>query len=91
MERFVEPTYYIEDHDFAGRPCWYISRNTETPNGEVVELSDPENQDWDLTPMLVWCVENLNGEYKICITDYEDFFLEIYDEEDAVAFKLRWS
>lgn len=90
MERFVEPTYYIENHYSAGRPCWYVSRNTEI-NGKTVKLNDPEYQDWDLTPMLIWCVENFKGEYKICMTDYEDLFIEVYDESDAVAFKLRWS
>ncbi|KKM75137.1 hypothetical protein LCGC14_1393380 [marine sediment metagenome] len=93
MERFIEPTYFIDDGIDDGntnQPYWYLSRHTETPNGQIVELSDPEIQDWDLTPMLVWCIENFKGKYKICITDYEDFYIEVYTEEDAIAFKLRW-
>lgn len=95
MERFIEPTYFIDDgiddDNKIKQPYWYAGRHTETPNGHVVELSDPEIQDWDLTPMLVWCVENFKGEYKIYMTDYEDFFIEIYTEADATAFKLRWT
>lgn len=94
MERFIEPTYFIDDginNEEIKRPYWYISREIETPNGQVAELNDPEYQDWDLTPMLVWCIENFKGKYKICMTDYEDFFIEIYTEADATAFKLRWT
>lgn len=92
MERFIEPTYCITEYidENTNRFSWYINIGTETPSGQIIELDDPEYQDWELTPMLVWCIKNFNGLYKICITDYKDFFIEIFEKEDALAFKLRW-
>ena len=91
MEKFVEPKYYISNEvdEHTGEESWYIGREEEI-NGQIVALTDPELQDWDFTPMLRWCVENFKGEYKICMSDYKDFFIYVYDKDDAFSFKMRW-
>lgn len=94
MEAYVEPTYHITDltaYDDGKDPCHIISMIKEDSAGLSISLSDPELQDWDFTPMLQWCIENFNGKYKIVMTEYNDFYIEVYDQNDAFAFKMRWA
>lgn len=94
MKQYVEPKYFIgefDEYESDGKdPHCVIGIQTEDNQGNFFELIDPEYQDWDWTEMIKWCVENFNGEYKIIMSDYGDFFIEVYDETDATAFKLRW-
>jgi len=85
MERFIEPEYCITE--YVSRKAglhWYI-----TIISNIAHIHS-EEQDWDLTPMIVWCTENLKSEYKIGLSELENVFIEIYNKEDAMAFKLRW-
>jgi len=88
MDEYIEPKYSVgkfEDHGDGSQPHSMIVFD------EDYDLSDPEAEVWDLTSMMKWCVENLNGEYKIVLTGYDDFYIELYDEDDAAASKLRWN
>lgn len=89
MDEFIEPIYVITDFKDIG--------DGNGPSSMIVlddeynDLADPETQVWDWTDMMKWCVENLNGEFKVVMTGYKDFYIELYDEDDAMAAKLRWS
>ena len=87
MDEYIEPKYYISDFEDIG--------DGNSPSSMIVldedkELTNAETQVWDLTSIMKWCVENLNGEFKVVVTGYNDFYIELYDEDDAVATKLRW-
>jgi len=87
MDEFIEPKYYVSDFEDIGDgngPCSMIVLD------EDKELTDPETQVWDWTDIMKWCVENINGEFKVIMSGYKDFHIELYDENDAMAAKLRW-
>ena len=86
MDKFIEPKYWVSDfEDIDGTEfCSIIQAEGEQ------ELQDNEDQVWDWTGIMTWCVENLNGDFKVVMSGYNDLYIELYDEADAVAAKLRW-
>ena len=87
MDEHIEPKFYVtdfEDWEDGTGPHSTITLDEEK------ELTDPETQVWDWTDMMEWCVENLNGKFKVLMSGYNDFYIELYDEDDAAATKLRW-